>query len=52
MTPELEKIILKNATEPEIMAEARRQGMITMREDGALKVLDGIISYDELTEVT
>ena len=50
MSPELEKIILKGPTEADIMHEARRQGMITMREDGILKVLDGRIGLEELTE--
>ncbi|MBI2609841.1 type II/IV secretion system protein [Candidatus Giovannonibacteria bacterium] len=52
MTPELEKIILKVPTEAEIMQEGRRQGMITMREDGILKVLEGKIGLEELSEIT
>ena len=52
MTPQLEKIILKVPTETEISAEARRQGMITMREDGILKVLSGRVGLEELSEVT
>lgn len=51
MTPELEKIILTTPSEMGIQAEARRQGMITMRQDGILKVLKGIISLEELLEV-
>ncbi len=51
MTPELEKIILKNATEPEVLAEGRRQGMISMREDGIFKVLSGKVGLEELAEV-
>ncbi|MDP3785443.1 MAG: GspE/PulE family protein, partial [bacterium] len=52
MTPELEKIILKAPSESEILAEARRQGMITMREDGIFKVLEGKTGLEELSEVT
>ncbi len=52
MTPELERIILTEANETSIMKEARRQGMITMREDGILKIIDGKISLDQLSEVT
>lgn len=52
MTPELEKIIAEGATETKIQGEAKRQGMITMRQDGILKVLDGIIGINELLEVT
>lgn len=51
MTPELEKMVTKSPTEPEIMEEARRQGMITMREDGILKVLSGTVGLEELAEV-
>ena len=51
MTPELEKIILKSPTEGDIITEARRQGMLTMREDGIIKVLQGKIGLEELSEV-
>lgn len=51
MTPELEKIILEHPSEALIAEEARRQGMITMRQDGVLKVLKGIIGFEELLEV-
>lgn len=50
-TPELEKIILNNPTEPEIMKEARRQGMMTMKEDGLVKMLDGRISFEEFVKL-
>ena len=51
MTPELEKIILSGATENKLAEEAKRQGMITMRQDGALKVLEGTMGMEELLEV-
>jgi type IV pilus assembly protein PilB len=51
MTPELEKIILKSPSELDIMQEGRRQGMITMREDGILKVLEGQVGLEELSEI-
>lgn len=51
MTPELEKIILEHPSESLIAEEARRQGMLTMRQDGVLKVLKGIIGFEELLEV-
>ena len=51
MTPELEKIITAGATETAVGEEAKRQQMITMRQDGILKVLDGIIGVQELMEV-
>ena len=51
MTPELEKIILTAPSDAAIAEEARRQGMITMRQDGIQKVLKGIIGLEELLEV-
>ncbi len=48
MTPQLEKIVVKGATESKIKDEAERQGMITMRQDGIIKVLRGTISFEEL----
>lgn len=51
MTPELERIILEEPSESKLTAEAKRQGMITMRQDGVLKVLRGAIGMRELLEV-
>ncbi len=51
MTPELEKIILTGPSESKIMEEAGRQGMITMKQDGILKVLQGEVGLEELLEV-
>lgn len=51
MTPELEKIILTGPSESRIQEEAKRQGMITMRQDGILKALKGVIGLEELLEV-
>ncbi|KKR03949.1 MAG: Type IV pilus assembly protein PilB [Parcubacteria group bacterium GW2011_GWF2_39_13b] len=48
MTKELEKIVIDGPTEQKIVAEANRQGMITMKQDGFLKVLQGIISMEEV----
>lgn len=51
MTPELEKIILTGPAESRILEEAKRQGMITLKQDGLLKALGGIIGLEELLEV-
>ena len=51
MNSELEKIILEKPSEVSIEKEARRQGMITMRQDGILQVLDGAVGLEELLEV-
>lgn len=51
MTDDLEKIILGSLSESALHDEARRQGMVTMFQDGVLKVLDGVCSLQELLEV-
>jgi type II secretory ATPase GspE/PulE/Tfp pilus assembly ATPase PilB-like protein len=48
MTKELEVVVLDNLSEGEIIKEANRQGMITMKQDGLLKALQGIISLEEV----
>lgn len=49
---ELRGIILKNADAVTIRAKAREKGMITLREDGARKVLEGVTTIEEVTRVT
>ncbi len=51
MTDELEKIILGDLSESSLRAEAVRQGMVTMFQDGIMKVLDGTCNLQELLEV-
>ncbi|WP_333870591.1 GspE/PulE family protein [Desulforamulus putei] len=41
----------QRATEQEIKAQAQREGMITMREDGIKKALEGITSLKEVMRV-
>ncbi|OGM95674.1 hypothetical protein A2333_00180 [Candidatus Wolfebacteria bacterium RIFOXYB2_FULL_49_7] len=52
MTPEMERIINAGATESSILDEARRQGMITMHQDGILKALEGMTSIEEVLRET
>jgi len=51
MTDELSEIIVRLPTRAKILEEARRQGMISMKEDGVLKVLEGITSIEEIMRV-
>ncbi len=51
MTPEFEKIILGTLSESAMRQEAKRQGMLTMFQDGILKVIQGVVSLEELLEV-
>jgi type IV pilus assembly protein PilB len=52
MTKNLEEIILKEPSEAKIMEEAKRQGMVTMRQDGILKVLNGLTTIEEVLRET
>lgn len=51
MTSQLSEIVLKNPSEAEIYKEAQRQGMVTMKQDGVLKVLEGATSFEEVLRV-
>jgi type IV pilus assembly protein PilB len=51
MSDALEKIILGDISESALRQEAKRQGMITMFQDGVLKVLRGVVSLEELLEI-
>ena len=48
MTEQLANICLKEPTEAKIREEAIRQGMISMKQDGILKVLDGVTTIEEV----
>lgn len=52
MTDQLAKIVRKEPSESEIKKEAINQGMITMRQDGILKVLEGLTSIEEVLRAT
>lgn len=52
MTKELGEIILKEPSESKIFEEAKRQGMLTMRQDGILKVLEGVTTIEEVLRET
>ena len=52
ITDELTEIILKNPIEALILKTAQKQGMLTMVQEGVLKVLDGQTTIDEITRVT
>ncbi len=51
MTDRLGEIILKEPSEAKIQEEAKNQGMITMKQDGILKVLEGATSLEEVLRV-
>ena len=47
----IEKMIVKQSTSGEIQQAAKKQGMLTMRQDGYLKALSGITTVEEVNRV-
>lgn len=45
------KVVLENPSEREIKKAALAQGLLDMRQDGIIKVLRGVTSFDELDRV-
>jgi len=52
MTPALSTLILKEPSEEAIKKEAEAQEMITMKQDGIMKVLKGVTTIEEVLRVT
>jgi type IV pilus assembly protein PilB len=51
MDEKIEQLVQEKPSEREINEAARPQGILSMRQDGLLKVLEGISSLDELERV-
>lgn len=49
---DLEKIISSSVGEAVILKQALKQGMVTMQQDGILKVISGVTTFDEVEGVT
>lgn len=49
---ELQELILSKTSAPKLFEAARKKGMITMQEDGILKVLQGLTTMEEIFEAT
>lgn len=52
VTKDIEKLMNQQAGEIEIQEFARKQGMVTMQQDGILKVISGITTAEEVEKVT
>lgn len=52
ITEEIRELIVNRATSAAIQRKAVEQGMITMRQDGYLKALQGITTLEEVNRVT
>ncbi|TAK89027.1 type II/IV secretion system protein [Patescibacteria group bacterium] len=51
MTPEMEKLLTSQATTTQVQNLAQEQGMVTMKQDGYLKVLNGVTTLSEVARV-
>lgn len=51
VTPAIQELILQRATSNKIEEIARSEGMITMRQDGYLKALNGLTTIQEIDRV-
>lgn len=49
---DLQELILGKASGPKLYEAARKKGMLTMQEDGVLKVLQGLTTMDEVFQAT
>jgi len=49
---EIERMILSSPSVSDLRNTARKKGMASMMQDGILKVLEGITSFDEIKRVT
>ena len=52
MTDSLRSLVMKHATATDLRAEAIREGMLTMYEDGLRKALAGVTTFEEVLRVT
>jgi type IV pilus assembly protein PilB len=52
VTKEIEDIVSAGVTTQKITAQAKAQGMITLRQDGIVKALRGIVSIEEIIRET
>jgi type IV pilus assembly protein PilB len=51
VSEKIQELILKRATSNEIQAQAQKEGMVTMRQDGYLKALNGQTTLKEVNRV-
>ncbi len=52
VTPSIRDLIIQGAPDKRIAQEARKEGMKTLREDGLLKVADGLSTFEEVLRLT
>jgi type II secretory ATPase GspE/PulE/Tfp pilus assembly ATPase PilB-like protein len=52
ISKEIRRLILENASEQELQVQARKEGMVTLRENCVMKVREGVTSIDEAIRVS
>jgi type IV pilus assembly protein PilB len=52
LTQKIQEMVLAKGTSASVFAEAQKIGMITMKQDGIIKAMQGKITYDEVLRVT
>jgi type II secretory ATPase GspE/PulE/Tfp pilus assembly ATPase PilB-like protein len=52
VTQSIHELVLSGTTEVDIMKAALEDGMVTMTQDGILKAIEGITSFEEVLRVT
>ena len=51
VTPTIKELILKGATSDEVEAQAKKEGMMTMIEDGIFFAAQGVTTIEEVLRV-
>jgi type II secretory ATPase GspE/PulE/Tfp pilus assembly ATPase PilB-like protein len=51
MKKEVEEVIVNNPSDREIKASAASQNLLDMKQDGIIRILKGVSSFDELGRV-
>jgi len=52
VTEQMESLIILHKSANELKQQAMSEGMVTLRDDGWMKVLNGITTLDEVLRVT
>lgn len=52
VTETVKQLTLKRASGSDILTQAKKEGLITMRQDGVMKALDGLTTIEEVWRVT
>ena len=52
LSPELRRMILKGASSAELSEQAVKDGMLTLRMDGLVKIRNGITTLEEVVKET